>query len=602
MFADRGAIAAAAGIVYGLRMSRFRCLLAVLGAIGALSAAPAAGAAPGDLDPSFGSGGSIRLLPSNEEISLRAVATQPDLKVVLVGSDRLTKSVILVRLLPGGQMDPSFGAGGLVTTPFADFGDARAIVLQPDGKIVVAGAAKGAVNADFLVARYNLDGSPDKGFGGGDGIQLVPVGAGADEARAVEIGPGGHILATGFTDMGGGKTNVAVAVLKSNGEPDPAFTGDGTMTVDVTADDSDKGVAIAELADGRILLGDAIGAGGGDGFVLVRLLASGLPDPEFGGGDGFVVTPIPTTGAGRITDFALRPDGRILAAGYGFDAGFDEKYAAVGYLADGELDATLAGTGIFSQQIGPGSDSAQVVELTPSGKILLAGIYDAAPSNASVALLRLDQFGALDPGFGSGGIVRRGVTAPFGEIFEDAALDAEERTVVVSTAYMGGGNTEVVVSRYLGDPRPQPPPVPTNAAPHARMKKVPKLVKPAKLKRFSGTASDPDGHGVRRVQIALVKRAAKRGGAKASARAVRRCLVMKSGKPSFKRVPPKTDQCPPRWLKAKGTKKWSFKLKGALPPGRYVVFARAVDGKGLAETKFSRKLRNRYAFRVLPAR
>lgn len=556
-------------------MSRLRSLLAVLGTIGVLSAVPAASAAPGDLDPSFGGTGSVRLLPSNEDVSLRAVTAQPDQKIVLAGANYLTKSAILVRLLPGGQMDPSFGAGGLVTTPFEGFGEARAIALQPDGKVVVAGAAKGAVNADFMVARYNPDGSPDKGFGGGDGIQLVPVGAGDDQAEAVAVGPGGHILATGSTDLGSSKTGAAVAVLKANGEPDPLFTGDGTTIVDTTAEDSDEGIAIAELADGRILIGDSTGNGGGDGFTLVRLLSSGSPDAEFGGGDGIAETPIPDTGSGRVTDFALRPDGRIVTSGYGYDAGSpsDSKFAAVGYLASGDLDTSFAGTGIFTRQIGAGSDSAQVVELTPSGKFLLAGAYDAAPSNQSVALARLDQFGVLDPSFGSGGIVTRGVTAPFGEIFQDAALDAEERTVVVSTAYIGGGNTEVVVSRYLGDPRPQPVVVvaPGNRAPHARMKKVPKKVRPARLKRFSGTASDPDGHGVRRVQIALVKR----------------------GKAAKAKL---------RWRTVKGKKKWSFKLKGKLPPGRYVVFARATDGLGLTESKFSRKLRNRYAFRVLPAR
>ncbi|HEX5983248.1 MAG TPA: delta-60 repeat domain-containing protein [Solirubrobacterales bacterium] len=552
-------------------MLHLRLLLLALSAVVALSAVPAASAAPGDLDPSFGSGGSVRLLPSNEDVNLRAVAVQPDLKIVMAGADYLSNSVILVRLLPSGQLDPTFGSGGLVATPFAGFGEARAIALQPDGKIVIAGAAKGVVNADFLIARYNTDGSPDTGFGGGDGIQLLPIGAGAEEAEAVAIGPGGRILATGWTDLGSSKTHAPVAVLKPNGEPDPAFAGDGTTIVDTTADDSDEGVAIAELADGRILIGDASGSGGGKGFRLVRLLSSGAPDPEFGGGDGIVETPIPSTGDGRITDFALRPDGRIVSSGYGFDEGTpsDSKFAAVGYLGNGELDASFAGTGIFAQQIGAGSDSAQVVQLAPNGKVLLAGLYDAAPGNQSTALLRLDQLGALDPSFGSGGIVRRGVTAPFGEILQDAALDAEERMVVVSTAYIGGGNTEVVVSRYLGDLRPPQPSAPINQPPHARMKKVKKKVAAEKLKGFSGTASDPDGHGVQRVQIALVKR----------------------GKVAKAKL---------RWRAVKGKKKWRLRLKRELRPGRYVVFARAIDGTGLAEAKFSRKLRNRYAFRVLP--
>lgn len=562
---------------YGPRMSgRFLRALLGLGIVAALALAPAASAAPGDLDSSFGSGGSVRLLPSNEDITLRAVAVQPDLKIVMAGTDFLTNSVIVVRLLPSGALDPGFGAGGIASTSFAGgFGEAEAIALQPDGKIVVAGAAEGAANSEFLVARYNTDGSPDASFGGGDGIQLVPVGLGDDDAEAVAIGPGGHILAIGRTNLGSGKTNAAVAVLKSSGEPDPAFTGDGTMTIDTTADDSDKGVAIAELADGRILVGDSTGAGGGDGFTLVRLLSSGLTDPEFGEGDGIVKTPIPSSASGRITDFVLRPDGRIVASGYGSDAPpAESKFAAVGYLAGGALDTSFADTGIFTRQIGAGSDSAQTIELTPTGKVLVAGTYDPAPGNASPALLRLDPFGALDPGFGSGGIVTRGVQAPFGELFEDAVLDAEERLVVASRAFIGGGNTEIVVSRYLGDKVPaQPISVTFNRSPRAWMKKVPRKVTAEKLKGFKGTAKDFDGHGLKRVQVALVKKPAKG----------------KGKKPTL------------RWKKVKGKKKWSFKLKRELPPGRYVIFARATDGQGLPEAKFSRKLRNRYAFRVLPS-
>jgi uncharacterized delta-60 repeat protein len=324
-----------------------------------------------------------------------------------------------------------------------------------------------------------------------------------------------------------------------------------------------------------------------------------------------VKTPIPGGGnaEGRITDFVLRPDGRIVASGYGYDenlpANENSLFAAVGYLASGDLDPSFAEAGIFTRRVGGGENSARAIEVTPSSKFLLAGSYDPELSNASPALLRLDPNGALDPSFGVGGQVLRGVQAPFGEIFQGAALDAEERLVVLSTAYIGGGNTEVVVSRYLGDKVPALPiaaPAPVlNQRPHARMKKVPKKIAAEKLKGFSGKASDADGNGVQRVQVAVVKRMSRGGGARASAGA-KRCIALKSGKPRFKRSGTKAGKCPQLWLTAKGTAKWSFELKDELPPGRYVVYARATDGKGEAETSFSRKLGNRYAFRVLPSR
>ena len=78
-----------------------------------------------------------------------------------------------------------------------------------------------------------------------------------------------------------------------------------------------------------------------------------------------------------------------------------------------------------------------------------------------------------------------------------------------------------------------------------------------------------------------------------------RCLSLRSTKARFKRQKAKRRRCPRLFLKAKGTKKWKFKLKRRLPRGRYVVYSRAVDKLGLAETSFSRKDRNRYAFKVV---
>lgn len=580
--------------------------LVLLSLVIALVAAPAASAAPGDLDPSFGSGGSVRLLTSEEKAAIRSVAVQPDSKIVLAGGE-VPGNAIVLRLLPNGELDPSFGTGGKVTTVVPGGCEARAVAIQPDGKIVVAGSANGALTFDFFIARYLPSGAPDPGFGGGDGIEIVPVGAMGDEAEAVAIGPNGQIAATGEAELPGNEQTLGVVVLKKDGSPDPSFGGTGALTKETIGGD-DRGVAVAALGGGTVLLGDENGAGGGHGFTLIKLLASGEFDPGFGGGDGIAETPIPGAPSvgGRVRDFALRPDGRIVASGYGYDevgAELDEKFAAVGYLADGEPDPSFGEGGIFSRQVAPGDEAADAVDLTPGGKALLTGFYNTKDDYESTALLRLGLDGSLDPGFGTGGQALRGPVTQFGAIPEDAALDPEERLVVVSTAYLGEGVTSVEVSRYLGDPRPpvaEPisSPVPANKPAHATMKAVPKKLRVGKLTGFSGAADDPDGNGVQSVQIALVKRA--RGGvkAKASARSSLRCFAL-NAKLRFKRVKAKGSQCPQVWLGAKGTGKWSFRLKGTLPPGKYVVFARAVDGKGLAETSFSRKLRNRYGFRVV---
>jgi uncharacterized delta-60 repeat protein len=596
-------------IVYVLPMSCLRLLVLVLSLACGLAAAPAANAAPGELDPSFGSGGMLRVLESEESSFAGAIATQPDDKVVVAGYEN--GNCVVLRLLADGAPDPSFGSGGKVTTVVpGGTSAAEAVAIQPDGKIVVAGAAEVAGNVDFFFARYESNGSPDGSFGGGDGIQTVPLGAEEDEARSVAVGPDGRIVAVGEVEVPVNETALGVVVLKQDGTPDPSFGGGDGTSIKETAAGDDRGKAAALLADGSVLAGDSNGSGGGEGFTLMKLLPNGEYDPAFGGGDGIASTPIPVEGAeglgaGRLTDFAVLPDGRIVASGYGddYDSSLSEyqpKAAAVRYLPSGELDASFADGGIFTRRI-ENYALAETVALGERGRILLAGYYENSQGMNAAWVGRLESDGSLDPAFGSGGLVVRSDTAPFGEAIDDAAVDSQDRLLTIGTAYGANNTSWASVTRYFGDPRPATPtPIlaPANQPAHAKMKPVPKKVRADQLKRFSGKAVDPDGNGVQSVQIALVKRV--RGGAKAkaSARASFRCFAL-NAKQRFKRTKAKGKQCPQAWVAAKGTSKWSFKLKGTLPPGKYVVFARAVDGKGLAESKFSRKLRNRFGFRVV---
>lgn len=589
-------------------------VLASLLALAALSA-PAAEAAAGDLDPSFGVGGSERFLHSHAEIGLTAIATQPDGKVVLAGIES-PENLLVVRLLENGSFDPGFGTGGMASIPFAPngLGEVRAVTIQPDGKIVVAGSGKGTSNEDFLIVRCTSDGSPDPSFGGGDGIEIIPVGADRDVAQAVAMGQGGRILVTGLaTAVAPPGVEVGIVVLGSDGKQDPSFEGGGIKLLETTGEErDDEGVAIAEQPDGKIVVADESGNGRGNGFTLVRMLPGGALDPFFGVG-GIATTPIPGNtapqSAGRVLDLALLSDGRIVASGYGYDEvgpskQLDQKFAAVRYLASGIPDPSFggAGTGIFSQQIGESFDErAQVVAVTPAGKAVLSGPYVA--SSDGIAIMRLDSSGVLDPTFGKAGLV-----IGSGGQYHDAALDSQERLVVVSTAFEEGMTTSVEVTRFLGD-EPQPPkppdkplellsppqytPAPIPKPPHARMKAVPRKLQAAKLTGFSGTAADPDGSTIAKVQIALVQASTAKAGSAAT------CLELKNAKGQFKTVKAKRGNCPLLWLQAKGTAKWSFKLKTVLPPGRYVVYSRAVEASGLAEETFSRAAGNRFAFRLL---
>jgi uncharacterized delta-60 repeat protein len=119
-----------------------------------------ASAAAGDLDPTFGVGGTVTV----SDLTIFAMALQPDGKIVVAG---VSVDVFgLARLNPDGSLDASFGTGGLVTTDFgAAFEAAYAVALLPDGRIVAAGTAgESGRTRELALARYNPDGSLDASY------------------------------------------------------------------------------------------------------------------------------------------------------------------------------------------------------------------------------------------------------------------------------------------------------------------------------------------------------------------------------------------------------------------------------------------------------
>jgi hypothetical protein len=141
---------------------------------------------------------------------------------------------------------------------------------------------------------------------------------------------------------------------------------------------------------------------------------------------------------------------------------------------------------------------------------------------------------------------------------------------------------------------PTPTPTPTNDEPHSKIKGLKGKVKAKKLKGFHGTASDNDG--VARVQIALV---GFKSGAHVSAKRRGTCLLLQSSGRLKSSKADRKNRCTQRkWLTAKGTATWTFKLKKKLSKGRYVLFSRAVDRKAKLESHFSAKRGNRVTFKV----
>lgn len=229
----------------------------------------------------------------------RAVAVQPDGKIVLAGTVATgagTWALALARFLPSGALDPGFGLGGRVVNPFGVGHNlaGAALALLADGRILVAGTLDwGAGDQDFYVGRLLASGSPDTTFAGGAGGLAVPFDLGGDATdtlAAMTVDRSGRILLAGSVDVSPTDTDFGVARLTANGAPDPAFSGNGKATVPVSTA-TDLGLALAWNTSGIVVAGATWtpDAGGHFAFALARLLADGSLDGSFGTG-GVVVT------------------------------------------------------------------------------------------------------------------------------------------------------------------------------------------------------------------------------------------------------------------------------------------------------------------------
>ncbi|WP_030314997.1 DUF11 domain-containing protein [Streptomyces flavochromogenes] len=339
-------------------------------------------------------------------------------------------SMALVLALPGtalaapGDLDPTFGPDGRVTTPITGYAEGHDIARQADGRLVVVGVSE----AGFALARYDTDGSLDPGFGG-DGTVTSDFGGGGHTANAVAIQPSdGKIVVAGTTEViaeeGGGCCFFSVARYNTDGSLDTGFGDGGLVRVEEFGGSAD-GADVAVQPDGRIV---AVGKGGGGGFALVRLAADGTLDPGLGG-DGAVVagfTPTsPQDGGGIARGMALQPDGKIVSVGYVGNTAFDIGVAR--YNTNGTLDTTFSGDGMVTADFG-GTEFGNAVAVQPDGRIVAAG-----SGGLGFAVLRYNANGTPDVGFGTGG--RTSVNAPGdGGIAYGLALQQNGKIVLAGRA------------------------------------------------------------------------------------------------------------------------------------------------------------------------
>jgi uncharacterized delta-60 repeat protein len=224
----------------------------------------------GSLDRTFNGDGAMGINSGGLEIG-RAVALQPDGKIVVVGSTSVGDNAAVYRVNPNGTLDPTFDGDGAKGIDSGAVEVGAAVALQPDGKIVVVGST--TVGGNVAVYRLNPSGSLDPTFDG-DGAKGIDSG-GFEDGFAVAIQPDGKIVVVGQTSVG---NNAAVYRLNPNGSLDSSFDGDGAKGLDSGGDEF--GFATAIQPNGKILVAGY--TSDGDDAVLYRLNPNGSLDTRFG--------------------------------------------------------------------------------------------------------------------------------------------------------------------------------------------------------------------------------------------------------------------------------------------------------------------------------
>jgi uncharacterized delta-60 repeat protein len=413
----------------------------------ALVFATEATAAPGDLDATFGVGGVVQTDVGYFD-SPSDLAIQPDGKIVAVGTvdyENGNRSIFVARYLENGSPDGGFGIGGKVV-PIRYHQVGPALALQSDGRIVLATRGETDGGPVFLY-RFNVDGTSDGTFGtAGTAVLSPPQGVGIAGVVGVAIVSGGKIVVGLRGDPVSGGATVAFARFNADGTPDAAFGAGGF--VNVSHDVLWLPLGFALQPDGRMLVAGTVWQPGRvvlDAFVA-RFNADGTLDASFDA-DGIAIVQRPSNGT-EFQSVALASDGSILAGGREFGSIYNENdWLLAKFTSEGILDPAFGAAGSTVYDPGSGDDALLDLSVTPAG-IFATGLIQNGSLGLPLALFR--ENGLLDSDFGAGGFA--GLPGQFTFGAWRLAVQADGKVIVLGVvqSFVPTFNQDLYLARYEG--------------------------------------------------------------------------------------------------------------------------------------------------------
>jgi uncharacterized delta-60 repeat protein len=349
-----------------------------------------------------------------------------------------------------GTLDASFGTGGKLTTDLGLTNYAYSTIVQPDGKILVGGnIANGYPNyGDFLLVRYNADGTPDNSFGV-NSIVTTNFSANSNEGiTSIALQADGKIVAAGSSGPfnSGRDYQFAIARYNANGTLDANFGSGGKTTTNI-GDYEDNASALVIQPDGKIILGGTTeNAGAYNSIALTRYNTDGTLDNTFGNA-GLVITVAGAANGSSISSIALQPNGKILAFGNVNDVSVNDDFIVVRYKPTGAVDKSFGTSGITTTDLGSAADYAASIMTLPNGKILVGGsTNNLSITNQDFALVRYNSNGIIDNSFGNGGIVKSDLGSTTERPYS-MLLQADGK-ILMGGIYYTGNDGDFVLARY----------------------------------------------------------------------------------------------------------------------------------------------------------
>ncbi len=422
------------------RISRMMVVICIIVLTSALPLPNTVQAAAGDLDPTFGISGKVTTDFSTNLDDAQAIMIQPDGKIIAAGTNGV--DFALARYNIDGSLDLTFATNGKTTTDFFGVPEDRvfSIALQPDGKIIAAGRARSNINSTnplgFAMARYNSDGSLDGSFGSGGKVYTQILGQ-QDVARAIAIQSDGKIVLAGSAVNSGSTFDLAVARYNSDGSLDSTFGVGGRLTINTGG--GSGAFAVSTQSDGKIIVaGSFFNSVTGFDFALLRFNNDGVLDATFGN-NGLTTTDFFNHPLDEAFAMAMQPDGKIILAGVTGDSGITFRdFALARYSPNGVLDSTFGNDGRVMTDFSGNLDIANGVAVQADGKIVAGGSINTFSIDSDFALARYNSNGSLDPFFGMGGKITVDFSGKLDQVSE-VAIQSDGKIVVAGNSFNSGG-------------------------------------------------------------------------------------------------------------------------------------------------------------------